>query len=412
MKESRNLTILERARNAVLVVVAFALAITVAGCGGNSSSTSNEQQNDSPTASSVKPASDASAVFHSWTENSASLKKLTDFVTAATDESNPNYIAPADRIVVFDLDGTLMCETYPWCFEYMVFADYALNNPDYQAPDEIASVAREIVDSAWGEKPDGMSTRQAQAGATAYEGLTPAQLEEYANKFKTSPAEGFSGMTRAEAFYWPMAEVVEYLKANGFEVYIVTATERNIVRAIVADTLGIDPAHVIGTEYGYRATGQGDEAITDYTFQSGDEVVFDGTYAGENGKMNKVAAIVREIGKQPVLAFGNSSGDEAMLNYVISGNKNPSASFMVLDDDEAREYGDAEGAAEKREKWEKTGYTVFSMRDDFKTIYGEGVQKAPVKTDDAATESEPATEAEAQAGEDAETDADTEAEAA
>ena len=62
MKESRNLTILERARNAVLVVVAFALAITVAGCGGNSSSTSNEQQNDSPTASSVKPASDASAV--------------------------------------------------------------------------------------------------------------------------------------------------------------------------------------------------------------------------------------------------------------------------------------------------------------------------------------------------------------
>jgi len=174
-----------------------------------------------------------------------------------------------------------------------------------------------------------------------------------------------------------MTEVVEYLQANDFDVYIVTATERNIVRAIVAGTLDIDPSHVIGTEYGYTATGQADAADTDYTFQSGDKVVFDGSYEGENAKMSKVDAIVREIGKQPVLAFGNSSGDAAMLAYAISDNAYPSASFMVLADDEEREYGDAAGAAEKRASWEESGFTVFSMHDDFATIYGDGVTKEP-----------------------------------
>ena len=81
----------------------------------------------------------------------------------------------------------------------------------------------------------------------------------------------------------------------------VTATERNIVRALIKDKLNILPSHVIGTEYGYTATAQGDEADTDYTFQSTDQIVFDGNYYGENAKTSKVDAIVREIGQQPVL---------------------------------------------------------------------------------------------------------------
>jgi phosphoserine phosphatase len=317
----------------------------------------------------------AKADFGFWTEGSTSLQALVDYVKAATTEGSETYIPPEERIAVFDLDGTLMCETYPWCFEYMVFADYALNNPGYEAPDDIKAVAQEIVDARDGKKPENMSTRQAAAGAIAYKGLTPAQLEEYVNKFKGSKATGFEGMTRGESWYKPMLEVVDYLKANGFDIYIVTATERNIVRAIVGDKLGVDPAHVIGTEYGYTATGQGDQADGDYTFSQDDTMVFDGTYAGENAKTCKVDAIVREIGKQPVLAFGNSSGDTAMLNYALAKNSHPSASFMVLADDTEREYGNTEKAAENRASWEKLGFTMFSMRDDFKTIYGDGVKK-------------------------------------
>ena len=372
------------------VATALALTLSMVGCGAAPSTSINPKQETQVTAASeastesaatssdtTQAAPESQPTLASWTEGSSSLKVLTDFVAAATDESGSGYIPPQDRIAVFDLDGTLTCETYPWCFEYMVFADYALNNPDYTAPNDVAAVAHEVIDSAWGEKPDGMSTRQAQAAAIAYEGLTPAELEEYVTKFKDSQAEGFAGMTRGEAWYKPMTEVVEYLQANDFDVYIVTATERNIVRAIVAGTLDIDPSHVIGTEYGYTATGQADAADTDYTFQSGDKVVFDGSYEGENAKMSKVDAIVREIGKQPVLAFGNSSGDAAMLAYAISDNAYPSASFMVLADDEEREYGDAAGAAEKRASWEKSGFTVFSMHDDFATIYGDGVTKEP-----------------------------------
>ncbi len=352
------------------------LVITMAGCAGTTSSNTAAAQS---AAAQETKAPTSAAAFTKWTEGSKSLQTLVSYVEAATTEGGKGYVPPEDRIAVFDLDGTLMCETYPWCFEYMVFADYALNNPNYKAPKEVADVAHEIVDSAWGEKPKNMSTRQAQAGAVAYKGLTPAELEAYVKSFMSSPAEGFSDMTRGEAWYQPMLEVVSYLRANGFDIYVVTATERNIVRAVVADTLGVDPAHVIGTEYGYTATGQGDKADADYTFQKGDKIVFDGSYEGENAKTSKVDAIVREIGKQPVLAFGNSSGDMAMLTYALSDNAYPSAAFMVLADDEAREYGDAKDAAEDRKEWEDAGYTIFSMKDDFATIYGEGVQKKPVK---------------------------------
>ena len=359
---------LSYAKRVLSVFVALLLVLSVAGCGAPAGS--NAQQSAQSNSAAATTSS-----FSSWTEGSASLKKLTDFVAAATDEKGSGYIPPEDRIAVFDLDGTLMCETDPFCFEYMVFVDYVLNNPNYQAPDDIKAVAQEIVDARDGKKPENMSTRQAAAGAIAYKGLTPAQLEEYVNKFKSSQATGFEGMTRGESWYKPMLEVVEYLKANGFDIYIVTATERNIVRAIVGDKLGVDPAHVIGTEYGYTATGQGDQADGDYTFSQDDTVVFDGTYAGENAKTCKVDGIVREIGKQPVLAFGNSSGDTAMLNYALAKNAHPSAAFMVLSDDTEREYGNTEKAAENRAAWEKLGFTMFSMRDDFQTIYGDGVKK-------------------------------------
>ena len=311
-----------------------------------------------------------------WTEGSEPAESINEYIASVTDENSPDYIPVEKRIAVFDLDGTLMCETYPFCFEYMLFADYALNSGSSTITDDIRAVAQEIVDAAGGAKPDGMSTRQAAAGAVAYKGMTMRELAEIVDKFKGSEAWGFSGLTRGEAYYKPMLELVAKLQENDFTIYVVTATERNIVREIIKGTLDIPACNVIGTEYGYTATGQGDTEDTDYTFAPGDIVVFDGNYYGENAKMSKVDAIVREIGEQPVLAFGNSSGDLAMELYTISDNPYKSAAFMVLADDEEREYGDAAAAKEKRASYEKQGIGVISMKDDFKTIYGEGVQKA------------------------------------
>ena len=311
-----------------------------------------------------------------WTESSEAAESINEYIASVTDEASSDYIPEEGRIAVFDLDGTLMCETYPFCFEYMVFADYALNSGSEAITDEVRAVAQEIMDAAGEEKPEGMSTRQAAAGAIAYKGMTMEELADVVEKFKDSEAWGFSGMTRGEAYYKPMVELVEKLQENGFTVYIVTATERNVVREIIKETLDIPASNVIGTEYGYMASGQGDTPDTNYTFQATDQVVFDGNYYGENAKMSKVDAITREIGQQPVLAFGNSSGDLAMEIYTITGNPYKSAAYMVLADDAEREYGDADKADEKKKSYEEMGIGVISMRNDFKTIYGDEVKKA------------------------------------
>ena len=330
------------------------------------------------TAASALADSQPALLSEYWTENSAAAESLNAYLLAVTDEASPDYIPVADRIAVFDLDGTLMCETYPFCFEYMVFADYALNSGSDTITDEVKAVAQEILDAAGGEKPSGMSTRQATAGAIAYQGMTMEELAEMVRAFKDSEAMGFSGLKRGDAYYKPMLELFDKLLENDFTVYIVTATERNIVREVIRGTLNIPPAQVIGTEYGYIATSQGDEADTDYTFQPADQIVFDGNYYGENAKTSKVDAIVREIGQQPVLAFGNSSGDLAMEIYTISNNPYRSAAYMVVADDGEREYGDFDGTADKKASYEGMGIGVISMRDDFATIYGEGVERTEI----------------------------------
>ena len=340
-------------KKVLLLAVLLVTLLTCAGCGGQKASLLSEY----------------------WTKDSEAAKDMNEYLQAVTDVDSPDYIPPEDRIAVFDLDGTLMCETYPFCFEYMVFADYALNSGSETITDEVKAVAQEIMDAAGGEKPDGMSTRQAAAGAIAYQGMTMDELAEMVDRFKDSEAWGFTGMSRGEAWYKPMVELFEKLQENGFTVYIVTATERNIVRNIIAGVLDIPPSNVIGTEYGYTSSGQEDALDTDYTFKEGDQIIFDGSYGGENAKMSKVDAIVREIGQQPVLAFGNSSGDLAMEIYTISGNPHRSAAYMVLADDEDREYGNAESAAGKKADYEMLGVRTISMKDDFLTIYGDGVEK-------------------------------------
>ncbi|MBR5428262.1 MAG: hypothetical protein IK118_07930, partial [Clostridia bacterium] len=95
----------------------------------------------------------------------------------------------------------------------------------------------------------------------------------------------------------------------------------------------------------------------------------------KNLKMNKVKQIVQEIGRKPVLSFGNSSGDVSMHMYTISDNPYRSAAFMLIADDDVRDYGHPEKGDELRAKWEALGFHVISMRDDFKTIYGENVKK-------------------------------------
>ena len=173
--------------------------------------------------------------------------------------------------------------------------------------------------------------------------------------------------------YKPMLEVVDYLIANDFKVYIVSGTDRLITRGLAEGVVNIPLAQMIGSDESLVATGQGDKAGLDYTFGKDDKVVTGGEFLIKNLKTNKVTAIEQEIGVQPVLSFGNSGGDSAMANFTINNNKYKSAAYMLCCDDTERENGNVGKADKMRKTCEENGYTAISMKNDWTTIYGDGV---------------------------------------
>ena len=327
--------------------------------------------------------------FHYWNKESESFKALTAFVKEATNKKSANFIPVEDRIAVFDLDGTLVCETAPSYFEWMLYLERALRDPQYKPTAEEREYALTIqraIDRVGipnlkpGQKssslPQNLDVGEATAQEKVFAGMTLGEYDAYVRNFMEGPVAGLKNLKRGEAFYLPMAEVVSYLNANKFKCFIVSGTDRQTLRVLVQGALPIEMDNIIGTDVDYVATHQGDKKPLGYLYQKDGDEVLRGEFAVKNLKMNKVSAIVREIGRQPVLAFGNSSGDGSMFNYTLTGNRHKSLAFALLCDDLQRELGSRDKAESMRKSCEKYGWTPISMRDDWKTIYGEQVKKA------------------------------------
>ena len=263
-----------------------------------------------------------------WTAGAESKEALVSYVEAVTDENSPDYIPVEDRIAVFDMDGTILCETDPYYFDHCLLVYRVLEDPEYK---DKASTFEKDVATRLQAKFDGDKNvevsmiEHGQAVAMAFAGMTIDEFEDYVEMFKNQPAPGYNGMTRGEAFYKPMIQVIDYLQANDFTVYIVSGTDRLIVRKTL--------------------------------------------------DMNKVTAIMTEIGIQPVLSFGNSTGDSAMANFTITNNKYKRLAFMLCCDDLVRENGNTSKADKMRDLCEENNWIPISMRDDWTTIYGDGVTR-------------------------------------
>ena len=169
--------------------------------------------------------------------------------------------------------------------------------------------------------------------------------------------------------------IIEYLQKNDFNVYITSGTDRYQVRTVIEGHINIPKSNVIGSDYEVIATNQGDEKGYEYEYRKDDEFKFDGKFLMKNLKTNKIVGIIREIGKQPLLAFGNSGGDSCMANYAINDNKYESLAFMVCCDDVLSERGNLEKAEKMKENCKTNNWIAISMRDHWKTIYGEDVLK-------------------------------------
>ena len=172
-----------------------------------------------------------------------------------------------------------------------------------------------------------------------------------------------------------MVSIVKYLQDNDFTVYVVSGSERNFVRAVVCSGTGIKENNVIGMDFDWKAKNQGNTRNSEYQYTRNEEIVVSGSAYDVNIKTNKVLMISEEIGKVPVLAFGNSTGDISMLEYTLGNNNYKSKSFMVLCDDTDRENGNLAKAENIKNICDERGFISISMKNDWKTIYGDGVEK-------------------------------------
>ena len=169
----------------------------------------------------------------------------------------------------------------------------------------------------------------------------------------------------------PMTALVQYLTENGFTVFISS---------------------------GLIASGQGSKAGRKYTITADDRILMEGNLLTKNQNTNKVFSIIDEIGRCPVLVFGNSSGDLAMAQYVLQhGGKG----YMLLCDDLERDYGSQEVADKFADACAQMGLETVSMKNDFATIYGDNAvkveesletQETPAQTQEAPADPEEQTE--------------------
>ena len=314
-----------------------------------------------------------------WTEGSAVADSIVAYVRSVTDESSDSYVAPADRIAIFDFDGTLYGERYPTYFDTCLFIHRALHDETFTAPDDIREYAKAMEKALYNHLPEPDSDKStAQCAAECFKGMTIEEYRDYVQAFMASPAFGFEGMTYAEGFYKPMTEVVKYLAENDFTIFISSGSERAMVRELIKENLDewIPSDRVIGSTFSLIASGQGSKAGRKYTISADDQILMEGNLVTKNQNTNKVFSIIDEIGKCPILVFGNSSGDLAMAQYVLQhGGKG----YMLLCDDTERDYGDLAVAAKFADSCEKMGLETVSMKNDFVTIYGDNAVKVDQK---------------------------------
>ena len=318
--------------------------------------------------------------FKYWNDDSPTKQKIVEFVEDVTNPYSANYIPPEDRIATFDMDGTFYCETAPIYFQEIMFIHRVLEDKNYTAPKKYLDLAKKIKPKYYNkEKLTPAEDKLHLEGLTAvYAGMTDEEYRAYVRDFMQTYEDGLTNLKRGEAFYLPMVEIMSYLTNNGFQVYIDSACGVSTTRELVNGVIPIRYDRILGSDFNYTSTGiTGKDNPHDHFFDRFKEkIIISGKPLKDNAKTIKIFSILNQIGKKPVLAFGNSSGDSGMLEYTLQDNKYRSMSFFVICDDTERELGNPTRAKSDTALALKRGWNPISMRDEFKTIYGDNVKRS------------------------------------
>src|SRR5215475_7471007 len=304
----------------------------------------------------------------SWNEGAAK-QAILDFVRTTVDRSSPSYVAPDERIAVFDQDGTLWVE-HPiytqvvYCLERV--PTVVAKKPELKNVEPFKTVL-----SGNREAMAKLSLRDLEKILAAT--LTGMSVEEFnaeARKWLETAKHTRWNRPYTELVYQPMLEVLRYLRENAFRTYIVTGGGQDFVRVYAEKVYGIPPEQVVGTaggtKYGYGADGK--PFLTKEA-----KLLLNDNNAG------KPEGIHLMIGRRPYAAFGNSTGDQQMLEYTQAG-AGMRLAMLVLHDDATREYGygPAQGLPNTRvgtfpqtlyDKAKQGGWIVISMKNDWKQIF-------------------------------------------
>jgi len=338
-------------------------------------SVSNAASREEISAIKVETSSD----FKYWNENSATLQKIVNFVEDVTNTASKNFIPVGDRVATFDMDGTFYCETAPIYFQESMFFYRALEDKNFSAPKDMVNFAKKIKPKVFNKT--GLTKAETKKHfeylTKAYAGMTDEEYRAYVRNFMQTNEVGFTNLKRGEAFYLPMVEIISYLSNNGFDVYIDSACGVSTTRELIGDIFPIRYDRILGSDFVYTSTNMKKDLPNEHFFDRHKEkIIISGEPLKDNAKTRKILSIINQIGKKPVLAFGNSSGDTSMFEYTLQNNKYNSMAFYVLCDDTERELGKPARAESEKKFAAERGYNTISMRDDWKTIYGDNVKVA------------------------------------
>jgi phosphoserine phosphatase len=294
----------------------------------------------------------ADTVLASWRKGAAK-RTILEFVSTAT-TPGPGFVEVADRIATFDNDGTLWVEQpLPPQFDFVfrkwgeeVKADPSLAE---QQPYK-AIIARDpaFFAAVGVQDPEVIATLLA-AFSRTWKGTTPAEFDGQVRVWLQTVKQPTLGVPYVELVYQPMLELLDYLRANEFRVFVVSGGGRDFMRVFAEDAFGVFKENVIGT-------------AAEYSYADGKVVRGEHALGGLNVRAGKPEHIFAATGRLPVFAGGNADVDIEMLE---------AASFSVLlnHDDDEREFAYTSGAEASLTRAKELGWTVVSIKNDWNTVF-------------------------------------------
>lgn len=290
--------------------------------------------------------------------------RIIDFVKNVVNKNSKDYIKPEDRIACFDNDGTMWVEqplpvqTY---FNFDRIRQLAVTHPEWKGTQPFKAVLE-----------NDMETISKMQAADIFKILANAESIDNVEKFDTIVNQWLksSKSTRFQKPYFalvyqPMLEVVEFLKRNGFKIYIVSGGSQEFMRPWMPCIYGIPKEQIIGTTLKTEAV------------QSGEQIIVKRLPELEHNDdhLGKVISIEKYIGKKPVIVFGNSDGDLEMMQYATTNNPHPTLMVYVNHTDATREYKYDEHTAYGKlvkgmEVAQKNNWLIIDMAKDWKKIFG------------------------------------------